>query len=113
MKNVTSIKNKNGETITSGNIGTGSKVVADGKEYTVIKLGDVNGDGEIDIIDLALMKREIVGSQKLDGIYKIAGNISEKRNIRNRYYRFGFTKKTNIRNTINKNIIYWRKIYED
>ena len=81
MKNVTSIKNKNGETITSGNIGTGSKVVADGKEYTVIKLGDVNGDGEIDIIDLALMKREIVGSQKLDGIYKIAGNISERETL--------------------------------
>lgn len=81
VKNVTSIKNKNGETITSGNIGTGSKVVADGKEYTVIKLGDVNGDGEIDIIDLALMKREIVGSQKLDGIYKIAGNISERETL--------------------------------
>lgn len=27
------------------------------------------------------MKREIVGSQKLDGIYKIAGNISERETL--------------------------------
>ena len=76
VDNVTSIKDKDGNEFTSGIIGTGSKIVANGKEYTVIKMGDVDGNGSVNIIDMALVKRDIIDIQKLDGIYKVAGKVS-------------------------------------
>lgn len=36
---------------TGEKMATGSKVTIDGVEYTVVKLGDVNGDGEVDALD--------------------------------------------------------------
>ncbi len=64
----------------TGLIGTGARLTINGKDYTVVKLGDVNGDGEVDIIDMALVKRDIIGTQKLDSFYKTAGNISTEDN---------------------------------
>lgn len=52
-------------------IGTGTKI----GDYTLIILGDLNGDGEIDIIDLALLKRHINKTQLLKEYYEIAGSI--------------------------------------
>lgn len=62
-------------TLVSGieNLGTGSKISINGVEYTIIKLGDVNGDAEIDIIDLALVKRHLIGTSYLQNEYKKAG----------------------------------------
>ena len=80
IKNVTSIKNKDGNEISTGLIGTGAKIVADGKEYTVVKLGDVDGTGEVDIIDMALVKRDLIGTQKLNGCYKDAAKVASEPN---------------------------------
>ena len=69
--------NKDGNELSiDDSMGTGDKVNIKGKDYTVVKLGDVNGDGEVDIIDMALVKRDIIGTQKLTGIYKNAGKVS-------------------------------------
>lgn len=73
---VTQIKNQDGTIITSGTIGTGAKVTIEGKIYTVVKLGDVNGDGTVDIIDMALIKRHLTGKQLLKDEYKTAGKIT-------------------------------------
>ena len=78
IKNVTSVKDKNGKEITTGLIGTGAKITANGKEYTVVKLGDVDGTGEVDIIDMALVKRDIIGTQKLAGFYRVAAKVASE-----------------------------------
>lgn len=56
-------------------IGTGFKVKdkSTGMEYVVIKKGDTNGDGEVDIIDLALLKRHLMKTQILKNSYCEAG----------------------------------------
>ena len=70
------VKNEKGEIITTGNVGTGHTIKIDDETYTIVKHGDVNGDGEVDIIDMALIKRDINNTQKLQDLYKQAGNLS-------------------------------------
>lgn len=76
------VKNAKGENINSGNIGTGYTVTIDNKTYIVIKMGDINGDGETDAIDLLLVKRDILGTQKLnEENRKKAGDINNDSTI--------------------------------
>ena len=57
----TIIKDKDGNTISSGNIGTGSTVTTpSGDVYTVIVKGDLNGDGKVTLTDLAQLKLHMV-----------------------------------------------------
>ena len=70
------VKNAKGTVVTTGNIGTGYTIKINDETYTIVKLGDVNGDGEVDIIDMALIKRDINNTQKLQDLYKQAGNLS-------------------------------------
>ena len=51
------------------NVGTGYKVVADGKEYTVIVKGDLDGDGAISTTDYYRIKMSLLGDYQLEGIY--------------------------------------------
>lgn len=71
------IKNKNGEEITDTTklIATGNIVTIDGVDYKVVKLGDVSGDGVLDVIDLTLMKRHILKIRIIDDEYLQAGNL--------------------------------------
>lgn len=57
-----------GATLISGteNLGTGSKISIDGVEYVIIKLGDVNGDGIVDAIDLLKIRRYLIGKEPLE-----------------------------------------------
>ena len=61
------IKRKDGTDIsnTEENLATGMSVTIVDKTYVVSKLGDVNEDGQIDIIDLALIKRHLIGTATL------------------------------------------------
>lgn len=68
------IKNGN-EAVTNGTLGTGYSFITDSKEYTIIKVGDINGDGETDIIDMAILKRYLIDEAKLEGVYKQAANL--------------------------------------
>ena len=45
--------------------------------YTVSVLGDVNGDGEEDAIDLLLIKRNLLGTHKLEGCYNVASDLNK------------------------------------
>ena len=72
------IKNAKGEKVTSGNIGTGYTVKYNGKEYTVIKLGDVNGDGKVNSGDTLALKQHIEKIKYVtNNNYKEAADVNE------------------------------------
>ena len=80
------IVDKNGNKIDSTKpLATGQKInilKADNKTidktYTIIKVGDVNGDAEIDVIDMALIKRHLIKTQMLSDCYLTAGILQTK-----------------------------------
>ena len=80
------IVDKSGNEITGETlVGTGSKIKINGEEkYTIIKLGDVNGDGKIKASDYVLIKNYIMTPEKsnLNEIQKIGADINKDKNIK-------------------------------
>ncbi len=67
-------------------LGTGSTVqVLDGNEvvktYTLVVKGDVNGDAKISGVDYALIKRHILETSVLSGVYYDAGSIVRENKV--------------------------------
>ena len=54
----------------NNNVGTGYTATIDNKNYTVIVLGDANGDGKIDSSDYVRVKNGIRGKETLTSIQK-------------------------------------------
>ena len=46
-------------------------------EYQVLLYGDINGDGKINSIDLLVLQRHILEIEKIDDIFRKAGNINK------------------------------------
>lgn len=46
------------------------------KEYPVVIYGDVNGDGSIDLLDLTICKRHVLGLATLSGAFGEAANVN-------------------------------------
>lgn len=71
----------------TGNIGTGSRILIRDmngtgvKEYACIVYGDINGDGQVDIVDMLYMKRHILGTSSLNGLREIAADVNKKGGI--------------------------------
>lgn len=80
------VKNINGEVISDDTlVGTGTTinlVTKDTKDiiqtYTVIIYGDMNGDGQIDVVDLLLLKRQITQKINLTGTQLKSSIISKE-----------------------------------
>ena len=70
------IKNANGSMVTSGNIGTGYTVKYNGANYTVVKLGDVNGDGKMTPADSTVILRNYVGLEGISSSEKSAADTN-------------------------------------
>lgn len=78
------ISNLSNENIDSSTlVGTGYKFLDNNnnKVYTIIKLGDVNGDGESDAIDLLLLKRSILGTIELNDNQKMAIDLNKDNSV--------------------------------
>ena len=65
----------------NGSLATGNKVkvVQNGNvlsEYQIVLYGDVNGDGVVDTLDLAYLKRHILGVRSLSDAYATAGDVN-------------------------------------
>lgn len=71
------IQKKDGTKLTNEEIvGTGYKVkFATGETYEIVVNGDVNGDGKITVLDLAKIKKHIIGLETLAGVYQKAGDV--------------------------------------
>ena len=61
------VKDASGNIITDENVkvGTGASVTANGNTYTVIKIGDTDGDGEIMPSDYVKIKNKIMGNNNM------------------------------------------------
>ena len=70
------IKNTSGKEITSGNIGTGFTIKVNGMTYTVVKKGDVNGDGVVKATDYMRIKNYIMGTSSLSEAQKQAADVN-------------------------------------
>ena len=72
-----SIMDKDGNVLKEEKLATDYKIKVLDKTYTIIKAGDVNGDTEVDVIDLALVKRHLMETQKLIDNYYYAGMLQK------------------------------------
>ena len=75
------IKDKNGNAKTSGQIGTGDKVIiADGtntRTLEIIIFGDVDGNGVINVGDLLHIQKHILNITKMTGAFEKAADINK------------------------------------
>lgn len=80
------ILDSSGKAKTDGKAATGDKVIVkDGSgkvvyNYSVIIYGDVNGDGNVGIKDLLVMRKHILGVSLVTDDYLIAGNVNRDAN---------------------------------
>lgn len=69
-------KKKSGAVVTSDVVqlydGSGKKI----SSYTIVIYGDVNGDGEINVLDMIKVNRHVLGLTKLSGAYLEAGDAN-------------------------------------
>lgn len=75
------VKKSDGTVVTTGDVGTGYTVKISDKSYTVVKLGDVNGDSIVDAVDLLKIRRVLVGKEKIEGVYKEAANTYQDNEV--------------------------------
>lgn len=69
-------KKKSGAVVTADVVqlydGSGKKI----SSYTIVIYGDVNGDGEINVLDMIKVNRHVLGLTKLSGAYLEAGDAN-------------------------------------
>ena len=77
------IVDKNGNEITGDTlVGTGAKIKIDGIEtYTIVKLGDANGDGKITPSDYVKVKNRIMGVTSLGEEFQKGADVNRDGNI--------------------------------
>lgn len=78
---------KDGITVNTGKVATGNKVLIKDtsgkviKEYLCVIYGDINGDGDIAILDLVYVKRHLLSVIKLDGAFAKAADVNKKNGV--------------------------------
>lgn len=77
------ICDKDGNPITDGSIGTGSTITikdASGTMiYTFVLYGDANGDGRINALDLLSVKKHILKTEPMTGVYEKAATLANNK----------------------------------
>jgi beta-N-acetylglucosaminidase len=73
-------KYSNVKDISNNDLGTGTTVKIDNNEYKIIKIGDVNGDGETDEIDAILILRKSIDIIQFNNIQNEAADVDKDGN---------------------------------
>ena len=73
-------KYSNVKDISNNDLGTGTTVNIENKEYKIIKIGDVNGDGDTDEIDAILILRKSIDIIQFNNIQNEAADIDKDGN---------------------------------
>lgn len=72
------VKKADGTVVTTGEVGTGYTITIDKNTYTVVKLGDVNGDGKINSGDSLILAKQVLGTVNLtENCKKQASDINK------------------------------------
>lgn len=58
-------------------LATETTVKIDNKTYTIIKMGDINGDGYVDTGDTLVAKQVVLGKKEVKGVYKTAMDVNK------------------------------------
>ena len=58
-------------------LATGTTVKVDNKIYTIVKMGDINGDGYVDTGDTLVAKQVVLGKKEVKGVYKTAMDVNK------------------------------------
>lgn len=75
---ITSATDKDGNALSEdGILTTGSTVTRDGKTYTVIILGDVNGDGKINSTDFVQIRKNYLGLYEIQAEFAAAADVDK------------------------------------
>lgn len=70
--------NQNGTELKDTNfVGTGMKIKHENEEWTIIIRGDLDGNGEFTVTDIAKQKLNLVEQEKLTGEYEIAADYNQ------------------------------------
>lgn len=70
-----------GASLINGAFATGGAANIYGINYTIVMLGDTNGDGIITPLDYVKIKNNIMGTTSLQGCYAAAGDVNRDGNI--------------------------------
>lgn len=62
--------------VTGGLLGTGMTAVSEDATYTLVVLGDLNGDGKVSITDVVAIQSGVLGKQTLEGAYAQAADLN-------------------------------------
>ena len=62
-------------------IGTGMEIQVSNENYAIVVQGDLSGDGEVDIHDLGMLKRYLIGKLNLDETSLLSADIDESGEI--------------------------------
>lgn len=82
----TEINDIEGAKLITDKLGTGAKVSINDKEYSLVILGDVSGDGEIKSKDYMMIKNSIMGTLELTDIEKKAADVNKDTEIKSKDY---------------------------
>lgn|GEM_PF-5579956 len=63
------------------NLGTGTIVTTNNGTFTVVKMGDLDGDGRVNAVDLLMLVRTMEGRHQLHGVYNEAARINGQERI--------------------------------
>lgn len=75
------VRDKSGNIITSGSIGTGYTATIDGSEFTLVKKGDLDGDADVNIFDLAYMINHLNGKTTITGVNLEAAKLENQSDV--------------------------------
>ncbi|MGL4549012.1 dockerin type I repeat-containing protein [Eubacterium aggregans] len=77
-----SLYKANGEALNmSTALGTGMIIKVNDMSYTIIIYGDVNGDGQINMMDVAYLRDQIYGIDTLDGPFYRAMDVNHDNRV--------------------------------
>lgn len=71
------IKDKDGNTVEEGKLGTGYSVTVGEEVFKIVKKGDLTGDGKVSIIDAITLLNGITGKETLENEFKSAACITK------------------------------------
>lgn len=75
------INSNNKEESNDVNVATGDKLIKNGQEYLLVVKGDITKDGEVGVLDLINLRKQLVGLENLKGEQAIAADIDENGKI--------------------------------